>query len=417
LKGANLLNNLAKLRQLQLIDCEFMTKSSPPLFNNLEIVKIHNSENFQLENLINTKYLSLATKKKNCKISKFPATMSNLVNLKIQGFEFERVNSWSPNVDIFENLTNIKHLDLSHNGFICWNPLWSKSLVNLKSLNLNESTIFKRIDNELDWNWKNDLAELSALINLEYLFLRKMGKFEIDAQIFANLKHLKYLDISENNSRSWCERDANDMTTVEVEQNISTHLENLEYLIMDSTRNLTRFIFKKFKFDKLKKLCISSDFEYNETEFFTKVFFSKLPNSLVELSLTRIFGLGLYDKCLSHLTNLKYLDLSNNSLSFDGENLFASQQKLEVLHLNRNDFRSPSKNWFNGLDSLRTLNLYINEITDFNIECVEKMKNLEYICLDYTISNADKVKKTLEDKNIICELRFKKRCDSCEYWH
>jgi Leucine-rich repeat (LRR) protein len=382
-----------------------MTDSSSEWFNTLEIVEIDKSKNVLLENLINTKHLSLRNTDENCKISPH---MTNLVSLKICGFEYSSLNSRQTiNFDHFENsTTNIKHLDLSDNGLIYWNPLWSNTLINLKSLNLNYSSIY-------NWDkhdWKNDLSLFAGLINLKYLNLRRMGELKIDVTIFTNLKHLKYLDISENDSWKFKRDEKNGTKSIEVQQNVSTHLENLEYLIMESVDNITRFIFDNFKFDKLKKLSISGE----ETDFY-KIeddFFSKLPNSLIELSLTSILGLRLYDKCLSHLTNLKYLDLSYNELNFDGDNLFASQQKLEVLHLSWNYFGSPSTNWFNGLDSLRTLKLDVNVIDYLNIECVEKMKNLKYICLDHTVSNAVEVEKNLEDRNIICIVARKRRYDS-----
>jgi hypothetical protein len=151
IESPNKFDCLAKLQQLKLSKCDFATDESlplpPQLFNNLEIVEINDcaNQNFPIQNLLNAKHLSLSTTiNENCKIiGKLPPTC---VSLKIRGFEFGNLCNSKTIINIFENLTSLKHLDLSNNQGMCWNTEWSICLVNLKSLKLNNANVDNLID-------------------------------------------------------------------------------------------------------------------------------------------------------------------------------------------------------------------------------------------------------------------------------
>jgi Leucine-rich repeat (LRR) protein len=264
----------------------------------------------------------------------------------------------------FENLQNIKSLDISsnsiqemHRNFFC--DFHKLSFLNLSSNQINNLTNFQFASSPI----KNCVFSMSYLIltsnqlnflpfsffsnfvNLKVLRLNKNSISFIENFVFSNLKQLDMLDLSENKIQS-------------IQPELFDNLQNLRTLNLEknSMKILPPELLANLK--KLELLNLSSNFlSSNWINFMT---FKNLFNlRLLDLSYNKLTSLE--NSIFSDLTSLEMLDLKNNLVEGIAMDTFANLSSLTSLVLSHNFIKNVNFS-LNSLTNLNVLSLDFNEI-------------------------------------------------------
>lgn len=264
----------------------------------------------------------------------------------------------------FENLQNIKSLDISsndiqelHRNFFCdfhklnFLNLSSNQLYNLTNFQFTSSPIkncvFSMSYLVLTSNQLNFLpfSFFSNFINLKVLRLNKNSISFIENFVFSNLKQLDMLDLSENKIQS-------------IQPELFDNLNNLRTLNLEknSMKILPPELLANLK--KLELLNLSSNFlSSNWINFMT---FKGLFNlRLLDLSYNKLTSLE--NSIFSDLTSLEMLDLKNNLIESVSMDTFANLTYLTSLVLSHNFIKNVNFS-LNSLSNLNVLSLDFNEI-------------------------------------------------------
>ncbi|PWA67639.1 leucine-rich repeat protein [Artemisia annua] len=277
----------------------------------------------------------------------------SLAGVKIEVLDLsQNINLTGPLPKSLVNLTRLTYLDLSdnkHNGTL---PSWLFTLSNVKNIYLDDNLFSGYVS-----------FESFALPSLERLYLdhnQLVG--HIDVPTFQKLTNLSYLDLSFNNFRGDWELDT-----------LLTSLTNLRYLDLSysgfcvTTKNDNHYVNPGLWFLKLAscKLKIGgSGFSYLNL---SHNFITGLPlfqwYQLNELYLQSNQIEGPFPLSICNLSNLRFLDISNNS--FDGviprcmENVTSS---LALIKFGNNRFQGTIPNVFNDCGQLEGLILNGNQL-------------------------------------------------------
>ncbi|KAK8571687.1 hypothetical protein V6N12_027762 [Hibiscus sabdariffa] len=255
-----------------------------------------------------------------------------------EGFNcFQDSNDLQGSLDIkgLNNLTNLKYLDLS------WNKIESISNqdeTQLRLENLEELDLSVNIFGNNKLSFPKEISGLKSLI-----MSRNDLQGSLDIKGLANLTNLKKLDLSNNRIES-------------LESYKELKLTHLRELNLDSNL-LSNSVFASLKgFSNLKSLSIG---------------YNKLKGSLDM-------------KGFNYLTNLTYLDLSENEIESvsDQDEKQLRLTKLEQLDLRDNLFRNNTLSFLQGLRSLKSLDISDNDLQgSLDIKELSRLTNLKKLDL------------------------------------
>lgn len=266
----------------------------------------------------------------------------------------------------FENLSNIKSLDISsnsiqelHRNFFC--DFHKLNFLNLSSNQIYNLTNFQFTSTRLSpIPIKNCVFSMSYLIltgnqlnflpfsffsnfvNLKVLRLNRNSISFIENFVFSNLKQLDMLDLSENKIQN-------------IQPELFDNLQNLRTLNLEknSMKILPPEILTNLK--KLELLNLSSNFlSSNWINFMT----------------------------FKNLFNLRLLDLSYNKITSLENSIFADLTALEVLDLKNNLIENIAVDTFNNLTSLTSLVMSHNFIKNVNFS-LNSLSSLNVLSLDF----------------------------------
>jgi Leucine-rich repeat (LRR) protein len=271
--------------------------------------------------------------------------------------DFGASNDYEP----FDNLQNIKSLDISANGinelhrnFFCdfhklsFLNVSSNQIYNLTNFQFSSTPIkncvFSMSYLILTANQLNFLpfSFFSNFVNLKVLRLNRNSISFIENFVFSNLKQLDMLDLSENKIQS-------------IQPELFDNLQNLRTLNLEknSMKILPPELLTNLK--KLELLNLSSNFlSSNWINFMT----------------------------FKNLFNLRLLDLSYNKLTALENSIFADLTALEVLDLKNNLIESIAMDTFANLSALSSLVLSHNFIKNVNFS-LNSLTNLNVLSLDF----------------------------------
>lgn len=306
----------------------------------------------------------------------------------------------------FENVPNLKYLDLRRNVISSRNLFSFGNISHLKILNLGYQD-----DSENNYNSKEIIIS-TKYPELEYLDLAHNSISDIrvsrgSENPFPNLTHLDlsgnkiysplsltlpstltHFDLSNNRISKFSFRELNNLLSLKLDHNNInaldqyyidfTPLENLENLsvtnneikyIRNSIRNLVSLRYLNLSFNFL------SDFDFKMIEdlylleevaldgnSIDDVFIS-VPSNITTLSLNCNRIINITASSFYNLKNLRRLFLSGNMIQNIHENSFQNQNLLEELYLDDNDLNYLPPYWCQFTKKLRYLNLSGNKFT------------------------------------------------------
>ncbi|XP_055987207.1 toll-like receptor 7 [Sorex fumeus] len=287
-------------------------------------------------------------------------------------------------------LHNLVQLDLSFNfelqiyhAFINLSEAFS-SLKNLRVLRI-KGYIFKELSSQ-------NLAPLRDLSNLEVLDLGTNFIKIADLSVLKQFKTLKVIDLSMNKispSGDSSELSSCSNTRTSIVGHGAQSLETMHYFRYDEYARSCRFKSKEtpFSFDE-------DCYQYGQTLdlsrnnlFFIKSSDFKQLSFLKCLNLSgNSIGQALNGTEFQHLSELKYLDFSNNRLDLLSSRAFEELQKLEVLDISSNSHYFLSEgithmlNFTKNLKHLKKLMMNNNGISTSTSTTMESesLKTLEF---------------------------------------
>lgn len=277
---------------------------------------------------------------------------------------------------------NISSLDMSHNRLLQISHQWLSPYPELVHLNVSSNSISKldkmmcqmlpllrTFNIERNQMYEPKTQDLSHCTNLVWLNIAS-NRLKLKGEPFAGLQSLEYLDVSKNNLKSaqlspkpqlpsltHLGLGYNDIATLKtddfnflnqsslqvlnlsslplttVEQGCFRHIASLRMLVMDGSKIGTVV---------LSKLC------------------SELSGTNIEvLSLKKMKVLSLTNTTFTAMknTNLSILDLSGNGMVNVEQGSFLWLHKLHTLRMMDNKIKHLNKGTFEGLQSLKILNL------------------------------------------------------------
>lgn len=278
----------------------------------------------------------------------------------------------------FKNVPNLKFLDLSNNRISSDDLFNFGNLSNAKILNLSNQSA-----NDDYYNPRTTVN--SVYPELEYLNLKNAGIEELTSSLDNPFPKLKYLDLSENRINSRQSLSIKTFSTLmhldlsdnKIDQFSFRQMENLLSLTLDRNKihNLESSMGINLEgLEKLEKLSLA----YNEI-------------------------LYIDSTAIGTMSNLRYLNLSGNSLSTFNFDMLKSVKSLDILildsnsldnvlitaplnitelSLNRNDIRYLAINTFYYLHSLKKLFLSENKIQSIQADAFQHQVLLEELYLN-----------------------------------
>ncbi|GKV09000.1 hypothetical protein SLEP1_g20566 [Rubroshorea leprosula] len=230
--------------------------------------------------------------------------LKNLISLDLSNSYIEGLIPYG-----FQNLTLLKHLDLSNNFFNSSIPNWLYNFSPLESLNLEENLLSGEIS--------SDIGKMNLLVDLDLSYNSFKGQIPIRS--IGNLCSLRSLSLSSVN----LSLDISNVLEV-FSRCVSNNIESLDLQMCQLYGQLSNQL---GNFKNLRKL-----------DLFNNSIFSSIPISIGELSSLEFLDLsqnklkGNLPESFSQLANLKKVDISYNF--FEGtlsEKHFCNVTKLLIL--------------------------------------------------------------------------------------
>lgn len=335
--------------------------------------------------------------------------MPNLRRLNLSNNNIELIEPGS-----FDRLVRLEELDLSGNQLETIMPKLFSKLKSLKSLNLSKNQL-----NSLKKEY------VTGLVNLEMLDISKNPRFyDIESDFFTGLPKLKVLkallnvDDLEDGTDDELTRFKMDLEGMENSEEI---LSQFKEMVLEQGANPKKLTLKSMitNLRKLNTLELSGlaphlqiisnirvlnkdhlqgfgylkELKLKEYGIWTidNLAFQKFSMlELLDLSQNNL--LEINQKIFEPLINLKCLNLSRNRLTKLTKDSFPdSLSKLVELDLNNNKIKSIDENAFKNLKSLKKLNLNRNELETIYTELFSSLENLTYLNFSSnTIKNIEK---------------------------
>jgi len=233
------------------------------------------------------------------------------LNLSYNSLFFELNQTESRNITIFNGLSQLKVLDLSHNELdeMVLDAYFFQNLGNLRELNLSNNRLESLFENVFD-----------SLTELRHLDLSFNEIHTIDQTHFFHLKKLVSLDLSLN------------------------LIEEISVYFLQSNV-------------KLKRLNLSN----NLLEVIDESTFSMRSSNLIELDLNNNQLISIKKLAFTDLKKLKELDLSYNKL--ESIDAIADLNDLEELNIQSNDITNNfDSNVLANLSKLKRICFYDNPV-------------------------------------------------------
>nr|XP_033805904.1 toll-like receptor 7 [Geotrypetes seraphini] len=397
------------------------------LYNNM----IQNIKRNDFQNLHNLEILDLSGNCPRCYNAPYPCTpCPHNVEIQIHPHAFDSLTKLktlrlhsnsltSIQDDWFKNTTNLQVLDLSQNFLaeVIGEASFLKYILNLVELDLSFNYALQRYPQFLKLG--NTFSKLSSLetfrikgyifkeLNKDYLKplfgLKKLRILDLgtnfikiaDLSVFSNFPALKLIDLSINKispSPSELSYSSCSVTRASADMYNNRMLEEMHYFQYDqnahrcNSKHREVVTFQPF----INKDCLdygkTLDLSRNNIFFVNSVDFKDLA-FLKCLNLSgNAISQSLNGSEFHHLTNLKYLDFSNNRIDLLYSTAFEELKHLEVLDLSSNKYYFLAEgvthmlNFTKNLPALKKLMMNSNEISTCTNTVMESqtLRTLEF---------------------------------------
>ena len=319
------------------------------LINELRISNCKIKDFSKVENLQNlNKFYNYASSNTDQMIEKLKKC-NNLKSLSINLTEIKAIKQIS-------ELKNLEELYLDYNWITKIEGI--EKLIKLKTLSINRNNI-------------GSIKDIIKNTNIEILTLKNCGIQNIEG--IEQLASLKSLDLSSNNII--------DITPL-------ANNEKLTYLNIKNNTNLKINKFTKEEEEKINKIGQIID---KGGKIYLDVDKIRLFNNYTELDLSYQDLMTL--ECLEGMTNLEYLNLLGNKLTFEDEKsreILASMTKLQGLDIRYNKITNMT-----ALNNMKNIQyIYASAGNDFNLKDIENIISKIKLTID------NKVFKTIENCDI-----------------
>uniref|UniRef100_H3BAI6 Toll like receptor 8 n=1 Tax=Latimeria chalumnae TaxID=7897 RepID=H3BAI6_LATCH len=263
--------------------------------------------------------------------------------------------NYLPHLEELDLSMNYKPIPYSYPQYINLSQSFS-SLVSLKKLYIR-GYVFKEVD-------ERDLHSLFALKNLSVLDLAINFIKEVDLKAFCKFQNLSMINLSENRVSFTSSSKSNILGTLYKEEDRHHEANNAPAVMLSYSRTHFSYSFwpQCSSYGKTLDLSKNSIFFINPEQF-------KGFDDIACLNLSKnAIGDALNGTEFVHLSNLKYLDITNNKIDLAYDYAFVELQKLEVLDLSYNyhyfDVESVTHKlgFIQHLPVLKVLNLSYNEV-------------------------------------------------------
>ncbi|XP_055298142.1 transforming growth factor beta activator LRRC32 isoform X2 [Sitodiplosis mosellana] len=260
------------------------------------------------------------------------------------------------NSDVFEGASSLEKLDLSENFISAFPSIALQEVGNLKLLNLSSNMIQKL-----------ESAHLENLKGLQILDLSRNGINSVAPATFRDLSQLKYLDLSLNSLRT-------------IEDDALEGLDSLQTLILRDNNILLIPGSALGRLPRLSNLYL----DYNRVAALSSDILGSIqPEDIKYMSLSRNVIRELPPGSFEMFRNLRYLDLSGNSLATISADTFQGlDSALRELRVSHNRITSIG-NIPLALRKLRILDLSDNNIVDIAKNSLMGLENLLYLNLSH----------------------------------
>jgi Leucine-rich repeat (LRR) protein len=326
--------NLSNLTHLALSDNQFSGKIPPQLGDLTALTQLDLGGN-QLDGLL-------------------PPALGKLTNLTHLSLYDNEVTGALPGE--FANLTNLRYLNLAHNAFDGALPITIlQALPNLVALNLHQNQYSGAIP-----------AELSALVELEELYL---GENQLTGAIppaLGDLPKLTYLSLNDNQLNGPIPAALGKLQALKSLNLAGNQLSGpLPEAVGDLT-NLTSLAIQENQLTGVLPATLGNLTELRHLWLYTNQFSGELPLTLGQLTKLEVLNLsnnqfqGALPALFGQLTALHELSLNNNQLSGALPETLGNLTNLESLYLHRNNFSGSLPATLGNLVKLTTLHLANN---------------------------------------------------------
>lgn len=330
-----LLKNLPSFRELYLsgnkISEPFLKRIHFKAFRNLEVLDLSGNANInKLDYQIfkDTYLRTLNISNVNLK------TLEKLGNSNLTSIDLSNNEIVDIHREIFEDLIYLRFLDLSQNKISVLDQLAFKDLRNLETLNLKSNLI-----TEIPLNIFNGLKALTKLDLSGNLLesLREMEKLDKLRELYLRNNLLKMLPSGSLLPTTLRILDVFNNSLALVGQNTFSNLRYLEILDLSYTNN-SYLDFDKSSFFNLQSLKILR-FQGNKLQSLEDIQFKNYNNYnyLLELDLSFNKIPTVTRAGLEGLTNLKFLNLSNNHIHEIQKDIMKVLNKIQYVDLSGND--------------------------------------------------------------------------------
>ncbi|KAJ8970181.1 hypothetical protein NQ314_001327 [Rhamnusium bicolor] len=356
-KLSNIKNSFKKVNVMQLdLSYNHMQFVSNDSFNDCYSLMILNLSNCLIENIEPQAFSSLEILQViDLSCNKLYILENNMFNnLRIVDLRFHRNTIDTIRANAFNNLDNLKVLDLSRVGLRNLEPHAFVNLSKIEVVDLRYNNItmiplylFVNMDNlktvYLDGNNITILNPFSNSLKFHTITLSFIGTFKANQILNLNIKylHLKQskIDILKSNSFAG------------LYNLVELHLENTYVRVIESgaLRNLFNLKF------------LDSQTMFKHTKVIKQNTFKDL-RSLPFLNLSNLSLEDLETKSFLGLKNLETLLLNKNNLSHLKDGVFNGLKSLKMLDLSHNNLDTCEKNTFGGLGNLEILHLEFNNL-------------------------------------------------------
>ena len=254
------------------------------------------------------------------------------------------------NSNAFKGLVNIEKISVKQIVLEEIEGGLFEDLPNLKYLNLSYNKLKK-----IDSNAFEGLEQLEEL----YLYLNELTV--INVKLFASLSNLKVLVLDNNKLKT-------------IEPNAFNSLHKLERLTLDNTE-LEEIDVRLFEsLSSLKELTLHNNklnrIDLNTFKNLTKLEILRLDNNEIE---------NIDEKAFENLINLKKLELNNNKLRGIHSNTFKNLAELEILRLDYNEIEELNHAIFDGLSNLNDLFLNNNKLKWIDRKYFKSLKSMKIL--------------------------------------
>ncbi|XP_046462597.1 chaoptin-like [Daphnia pulex] len=374
IRSINLQDNSIEKVPQQMFDNEH----TPNLVNislNFNFINAIEAQTFS--DLPHLKILNLEDNKIN-RIAK--GAFQNIESLEYISLEGNMINTIE--AEAFHNLPKLETLNLGHNNLEKLSFDWLDQVGTLSAIKLDVShnLIQQLSSNRTGWSSYSSIRSLDLGYNnisfisrnyfepirssLTHLVLQHNQLRNISRDVYSDMQHLLWLDISDNNiqlvdsdafanakSLQVLLLDHNDIS--EIYQDMLSRSSTLR--VINISHNRLRFLPDTlFKDTQLEILDVS----HNQISKIPDGCLSRIATTLRHLDASHNEITSITPDQLKKLTDLVYLDLSNNAISTLSEKTFSSLNRLSYLDLSSNPIQTVADHIFdNLLQSLVHLNL------------------------------------------------------------